>query len=919
MNKERKRRRWRKSKRITVITVFIFGIFAFMWASVYRIQILDADLYRELAAENTYEEQTTSGIRGCIYDRYGRPLAINTESLSLYYLPDANHPDLNEALVYLLDILETNGDSISLEQTFPIGYDEKTGFYYLPEYDVGSNEVALYNFLAEIYNTSRDALTYEQKMTTAEEAFNQLVQNTFELPQMDSVEKQLELAQIRYAIFCGRFNPTVPVLIADNISETTQAAIMERRSDFNGFTVQTEYTREYPEGELFAHIVGYAGHINQTELEEHADQGYDANDTIGKTGVELYYEEQLRGVDGTVQIELDGDTGDRVNETILEPATQGNSIFLTIDRDLQEQAYEALYAQIKNLLLSKITGQSSSTGETYSLTDLYCALIDNNFVSIQTIEGSQGEYASAFRQTYEAQSEYLLAQLEESILNSNLIFSQYSEILQDIYNQMIESMRDNEHLTYDYQNDTEFYSEYSQGNLTIRSFLEYCLNQGYIHRDIYGLEEETNLDVILQTIIEQEFDNLRRSNDYKKCMYRYIIENQLYSESSFLYLMYEEELIHNQDGSREAVASGNMSILNCLIQKIEEDEITPADLNLDPCSGSAVLTDCNTGEVLAMVSYPSFDPNRFLSDTAYYNEIVQDNSGPLTFRALNEMRAIGSTYKMCTAIAGLDLGYIDEYTTVYDDYAYPYVNSVDHPTCWSTVSHGVVNVVTALEHSCNYFFYDVGYRLSDPTADHEFDDDVGLKKLADYAERLGLSTQTGIEIGEGTPKASDQDAVRSAIGQGTNAFSAANVNRYTCTVANGGSVYNLFLIDEIHSADGALLYQTEPVKASDTGISESIFSIVKEGMRLVVTEEHAAEFASLEAAGIHTAGKTGTAQEAKDRPDHSFFTGYASYENPEIVATVVIPYGGGSANAIPVFRDIIANYYGISLDTEQDM
>ena len=213
MNKERKRRRRRKSKRITVITVFIFGIFAFMWASVYQIQILDADLYRELAAENTYEEQTTSGIRGCIYDRYGRPLAINTESLSLYY--------------YLLDILETNGDSISLEQTFPIGYDEKTGFYYLPEYDVGSNEVALYNFLAEIYNTSRDSLTYEQKMTTAEEAFNQLVQNTFELPQMDSVEKQLELAQIRYAIFCGRFNPTVPVLIADNISETTQAAIAE--------------------------------------------------------------------------------------------------------------------------------------------------------------------------------------------------------------------------------------------------------------------------------------------------------------------------------------------------------------------------------------------------------------------------------------------------------------------------------------------------------------------------------------------------------------------------------------------------------------------------------------------------------------------------------------------------------------------
>ena len=189
--------------------------------------------------------------------------------------------------------------------------------------------------------------------------------------------------------------------------------------------------------------------------------------------------------------------------------------------------------------------------------------------------------------------------------------------------------------------------------------------------------------------------------------------------------------------------------------------------------------------------------------------------------------------------------------------------------------------------------------------------------MADYAERLGLATKTGIEIEEGTPKTSDQDAVRSAIGQGTNAFSAANVNRYTCTLANGGYVYDLFIVDAVHSSKGEVLDETLPQLVLDTGISAKIYDIVKEGMRMVVTDEHREDFMELETAGMKTAGKTGTAQESEDRPDHSYFTGYAPYDKPEIAVTVVIPYGGGSSNAIPVFKDVVANYYGIALDTRQ--
>ena len=735
----------------------------------------------------------------------------------------------------MLDIFEANHDEITLEQVFPISYDVNTGFYFIDAFDPAMNEIGLYNFLAEIFNSSRDDLTIEQKNVSADEAFQYIVDTTFELPKTESIDTLLLMAQVRYAIFCGRWDPTAPILIAKNISDKTQAAIMERRSDFDGFVVEKQYTREYPEGELFAHIVGYASHINSFELEEKSQLGYTAEDIIGKTGIELEYENSLRGKDGVMRIELDGDTGNRVNEVTLFPSEQGNSIFLTIDRDLQEQAYNALYNQIKSLLIQKITGISSKAsakeGETYSVIDVFCALLDNQFLPISLIENSEEFYANALKELYDQQSEGHLSYLKTLILDSNTEFRYYSGIQQDIYNLMIESMRDNGHLSYDYQNDEDFYSIYASGNMPTRDFFEYCLNSDYLSKDVYNLSDfDTEIDTKISAILSSEFDNLRRNNEYKKRIYKYILENHLYSEEAFLYLLYEEELLSNADGSREAVFSGTISTLDCILQKINMDEITPSDLNLDPCSGSIVLTDCNSGEVLAIASYPSFDPNLFLNSSSYYNQIVLDNSGPLTFRALHEMRAIGSTYKMCTAITGLDLNYIDETTSIYDYYSYPNVNSITQPVCWSEISHGDTNVITALDHSCNYFFYEVGFLLSDPKPNLEFDDRIGLKKMANYAEKLGLATKTGIEIGEGTPKTSDQDAIRSAIGQGTNAFSAANVNRYTCTLANGGYVYDLYLVDAIHSARGEVLYETLPNLSSNTSISQKIYNVVKQGI-----------------------------------------------------------------------------------------
>ena len=894
----------------------ITAMFVLIWSTLYRIQILDADKYKEPFYQNELVEEEIQSVRGCIYDRYGRLLAGNEVSQALYLSLQTTVPDLNTALSQLLQIAEKNGDTVSVDQPLPIAYDENKGFYFIPTYDIGYSEIRFYNFLAEVYGTSRAYLTDEQKKATAEEVYIQMRTKTFRLDESYSREEALAILRLRYAIFVARAEEKTELCLIQGVSEQTKIEVLERSTDFPGFSVKEQYTRVYPQGDLFAHIIGYMGEISEDELAAHKNDektlaGYKEGDRIGKTGLEAVYEEALRGTSGVRQIELDGKTGEWVGEKTLVQAVNGNDIYLSIEIEVQKNTTNRLYAGIKELLIPKITGTSSRL--TYSVGDIYEALIDNNFISLAQIEASDSSYSSCLSNIYASYSERYIAQLSSQILSSQTPMSSYPEILMDIYNVMIENMRNNLHLSYAYQNDEDFYEDYAAGRKTAREFLEYCVQNGYLDKNAYGLGQEENIDIILSNVVEHEMTILRRTAEFKKLLYKYILSTGAYSHNNFWRLLYEQGLLSNEDGSLDRFNRGQLSLLNAIKQKIQDDEITPAQLNLDPCSGSVSMVDPTSGEVLALVSYPSFDSNR-ISDSDYFTQLLQDKSSPLTFRALSELRAPGPTFKLCTSLASLDLGYININSKVYDYYAYPNVNSATKPVCWSRASHGLINVVKAIEYSCNYFFYDMGYRLSDPAADGSFNDAVGLEKLATYSKMLGLGTKTGIELDEAEPQVSTQDAVRSAIGQGTNAYSAANLSRYTATIANGGTVYDLYLVKRIVAPGEASETITEPRVNNVAEISKENFDIVRSGMRSVVTSS--GTLSVLDANGIHCAGKTGTAEEATDRPDHTVYTGYSGYgEEPDIVVSIIISFGGGSSFAVSLFRDIMLDYYSVTLPT----
>lgn len=894
------------SNRLVILGIIFAVILYLLWSNLFRLQVLEPKTYAEIETPTYVNKLKTDGTRGEIYDRYGRPLAYNEYTWSLYYDSSETPQDLNE-LCHRMALL-LNEHQVASALSIAISYSPGAGFYYLGDYQ--DSAVLRQLFLAEIYSKSSIQLSAEEKKTTAEEAYLFMRDKLFKIDsERYSIEETLEIMRYRYAIYIQRFHTEEPILIASKLPEKLRVSILERQREYPGFQIQSAETRIYPEGETFAHIIGYMGSIPEQNLSAYESRGYDADDSIGIEGLEAVYEAQLRGTQGLVEITYNNMTDAELSRSTVQEATKGSSIYLTIDKDLQKQTYDILVEKIKTLLTDKITGQSSADGTTYTAGDVLMALFANGYLDPDTVLRSDSAHGKLFKTVYDRQTDTVLALLRSAINNRTLKIKNYADDLMQVYNAWIEIMRDAEGiLSADYQKSGVFYEQYAAGEKTAYEFLEYCIYNNMIDLEQFDLEHEMNVDVIVQKFLDDEFERLKNNHAFQEIMYGRILDSGLFSEENFLLILFETGIFDSASDTYQELLRGTITAEQVLIRMIEQDELTPSDINLDPCSGSAVITDTDTGEVLAMVSYPSYDNNRITSDAAYYNRIVSNQSSPLLFRALLETRAPGSTFKMCTSVTSLEEGVVTTDETIYDAYQFNQVNSIDKPVCHSTVSHGYVNIIDALKVSCNYYFYSMGYRLSEPV-NEEFDDAVGLRKLARYAKELGLATKTHIELAEAEPSVSDQDAVRSAIGQGTNSYTPANINRYTSTLANNGTVYNLFLVDRITDYMGNVTEQTEPVAEHQADVSRTTFDIVRSGM--VAMAQDTQQLVDFMDNGVSVAGKTGTAQELNDRPDHALFTGYTNVEDPDVTVTVVIPFGGGSYKAIDTFVRLAEAYYAI--------
>lgn len=394
-----------------------------------------------------------------------------------------------------------------------------------------------------------------------------------------------------------------------------------------------------------------------------------------------------------------------------------------------------------------------------------------------------------------------------------------------------------------------------------------------------------------------------------------------------------EDYLHGKDGKRtiqtdskgnvireqteSEAESGYSTVLtiDSVFQQIVETSLAERCQAIEGAEGgAAVVLDVNTGEILAMANYPTYNPQTFRED---FETLNANTLSPLVNRSIGTVYAPGSTFKLCTAVAALEEGIIDRYSQIYDQGIYTYYDDYQ-PKCWIYgaygTTHGSEDVVDAIKDSCNYFFFETGRLL-------------GGKKLEKYAKKFGLGEYTGIELsGEklGTVSGPTEraeavkngtavewapgDVLQSAIGQGDNAFTPLQLANYCAALANGGKVYSAHLLKEVKSYDGKkTIEEIEPEVISEVKASDETWALIHEGMSEVTGEDGTAATV-FENYPIDIAGKSGTAQRGEGKQDNGLFISYAPYDAPEIAVCVVIEGGDSGNNVAPVVRDIY-NYY----------
>lgn len=939
--------RYFKTRVFVVMTVFCI-LSAILVGRLFNLQIVKGQQYLDDYKLQIQKTRTIQGTRGNIYDRNGNLLAYNELAYSVTIEDNYNesrekNKELNKEIQKIIQIVEKNGDSVIHD--FNIMIDN--GEYVFTMED----ETLRLRFVADVYGLSTiDKLTDEQRRQTAADIIHYLCTDETYGYGIDekAYEKAdvLKLVTIRYAIGLNRFQKFIPVTVAEDVSEETVAAIMEAMDELPGVEIAEDSLRRYTDSKYFANIIGYTGQISQEEydaLSARDKKRYSLTDTVGKSGLEQVMDGELQGGKGEVRLYVNS-VGKVIESTSVKKSSAGKDLYLTIDDDLQKAAYNILEQELAGILLAKMSdvldydrSQSKDAGDVIVASgDMYYQFIGNDLVDMDHFtEENAGNAEKSVAASFASYKQEVLEQLKTVMTDPNAAL--YTELPRE--QQAYQSYIVNDILTgggvlmqdaID-TNDATYKQWREEETINIHTYLNYAISKNWIdasrlQRYLEGEGIYSDASEVYQAMISYVQDKLQNDNTFAKLIYRYMIKAGRVTGREIAMILYEQGVLPFDEGQYNALDAGSLGAYDFIRGKIETLDITPGQLGLEPCTGSVVITDPNNGSLLACVSYPGYDNNRLANsmDSVYYNNLVTASSRPFYNNATQEKTAPGSTYKPLAAIAGLTEGVISEGTYINCDGVYDSVEP--NVRCWVYPnSHGTQEIIGGLTHSCNVYFCELGLRLGldNPSEEEILDENGnpiprnysssrGLEKLTDYAKRFGLDSVSGIEVPETDPQISDEDSVRSAMGQGTNNYTTSQLARYISAVANRGTVYDLTLIDHIETVDGKVTMKQKPkIKNTVEGISQNTWDLVHAGMRGVV-ENNYTVFGKLNNSEIQLSGKTGTAQQSTSHPDHGLFVGFAPSNNPELAMAIRIANGYSSTFAAEVGNGVMEYYYEIT-------
>lgn len=913
--------------RLVVLFAVMLLLCVILLERLFSLQIVHGEEYQENYTLKIKKEKVLPSTRGNIYDRNGELLAYNELAYSVTIEDNGTYDSLkeknkaiNDELATILSVLDKNGDKI--ENNFNIALNEDGSYSFTVE------GKSLLRFLADVYGRTRtDDLKYNKKLgyNEAEASADQVIaylcrEKGFDLSEDVYARTDLyRILVIRYAMSQNSFQKYISTTIATDVSEKTVAYVSENAASLQGMEISEDTIRRYVDSEYFAHIIGYTGKISDEEYENLSKESdnYTLTDVVGKSGIEQVMDLQLQGQKGYETVYVDN-LGKVVETTERVEPLAGNDVYLSINKDWQEAIYDLLEQEIAGIVYSKIinakeylaSNNSTAADIKIPIYDVYFALINNNVINTEHFtKADASETEQAVYSRFLTRQEQVLEKVKtELTAQKPVAFENLDEETQAYISYIVTMLSSNGILMSD-KIDTgdEIYTAWKNDTISLKEYLSHAIDSNWIDITGFSVDEKySDSSEIYDFLVQYILEELKTDQGFSKKIYKSMIQSNLISGTQLCLILYDQGVLPYDEAKVTALSKGQINSFDFLREKIHNLEITPAQLALDPCTGSCVITDVNTGELLACVTYPGFDNNRLANtvDAEYYAKLQADLSLPLYDYATQQRTAPGSTFKMVTATAGLTEGVLSSPSEqILDEGQFMKVSP--SPKCWIYPStHGLINVSEAIRDSCNYFFYEVGYRLS--CNGETYNADKGISAITKYATMYGLGDTTGIEIPENEPQIATEYPITAAIGQSNHNYTTTELARYVTAVANSGTVYNYTLLNKVTDSKGNLLTEYQPTVKNNVDVASSTWDAIHSGMRMVV-ESHS-EFDGFP---IAVAGKTGTAQQVATRPNHALFVGYAPYEAPQISIATRIAYGYTSSNAVDVSRKVLSYCFGV--------
>ena len=897
------------SSRLFVLASVFIVLFGIILARVFSLQVVNGKTYQENFSLRILRTQPVDAARGNIYDCNGKLLAYNQLAYSVSIIDSSTYSEreeknrqINAELTELLTVLDKNEET--LVNDFKITRDASGA------YSFNVTGKALERFRADVFGkASVDKLEYNKDLgfdesgASAEQVMQYLMSGErFGIDPDCPDQLAYEIVVVRYAMNENRYARYKSVKIARDISDKSVAYVNEHMDTLTGVSVNEDMIRKYNYSEYFSSIIGYTGRISDTEYEELSakDDSYTRNDTIGKAGLEQFYESYLRGKNGEQKFYID--KVGRVSEVLSNTdSIAGNDLYLSIDADLQKAAYYALQNEIAGIVYSNIKSHN------IPINDVYNALIGNSVIDIRHL--GKKKASSTEKEVYarfKSRQKTVLKMINSELTTSPKALNEMSDEVLDDFTYIISMLKEEQLLlSGEIDSNDSTYKQWKNQKISPKEYLRYCISMHWIDISKLSVDEKyADTSEIYDALCEFILEKIQDDTEFSKIIYQYMIESGEISPRNLCIILFDQGVLDYDDATVRKLKQGTLSPYDFIMDKINRIEITPAQLALEPCTGSSVITDIKTGEIRAIVSYPGYNNNKFANgvDADYYESLQNDRSKPLWNYATQERTAPGSTFKMAVATAGLAENIITtssriKCTGIYKDIS-------NEPKCWKyPATHGNDNVAEAIRDSCNIYFYTLGNDFAKKNTG-VYNEKNGIKYIQKYGKLYGLNEKTGLEIEENTSELATAFPVMAAIGQSNNNITTVALSRYVTAVASG-RLYSYQLMNKIVDADGKTVKEYKPDYEDISGtLTTEEWNSIHSGMRMVC--EGLDSFYGFD---IPVAGKTGTAEQT-DHPNHALFVGYAPYNNPEITFATRIANGYSSHNAAAACRNMIAYYYG---------